>query len=102
MKEITKKRRQDESHIPYQTLIDTIQKPQAKINERVSPSILEDTLWQNSFESSAEDSSCEMKEEAKDQGQDQAMVKGMLASFDQGEMSLFKLEENHKSKQRSN
>jgi hypothetical protein len=43
-----------------------------------------------------------MKEEAKDQGQDQAMVKGMLASFDQGEMSLFKLEEKHKSKQRSN
>jgi len=31
---------------PHQTLIDTIQKPQTKINERVSPSRQEDSLWQ--------------------------------------------------------
>jgi len=58
-------RRQDESHISHQTLIDTIQKPQAKINERVSPSRQEDSLWQNGLEGSAEDSVRRMKEKAK-------------------------------------
>ena len=77
-------RRQDESHIsPHQTLIDTIQKPQAKINERVSPSRQEDSLWQNGLEGSAEDSVREMKEKENYQGQDQTMIKGMLAGFDQ-------------------
>jgi len=87
---------------PYQTLIDTIQKPQAKINERVSPSILEDSLWQNGIESSAEDSSREMNHEAMIRVKTELLSRKCLPALTRMKCPSFSWKKNQKPKQRFN